>query len=93
MTLCSGRRLRLTACLGLALSHPPGKEKNGTVRAVRISVGGAAMAVIAYLRAVAGRSRSLWDSTIVDLPGATGGVRNRLLAINGSVASWGRCQR
>ena len=53
------------------------------------------MAVTAYLRAVAdhGRSRSLWDSTIVDLPGATGGVRNRLLAITGSVASWGRCQR
>lgn len=51
------------------------------------------MAVTAYLRAVAGRSRSSWDSTIVDLPGATSGVRNRLLAIAGSVASWGRCQR
>ncbi len=79
MTLCSGRRLQLTACLGLAKVTRQRKRKSGTGRALRIAVGGAAMAVTAYLRAVAGwygRSLDIVDVLLCTAagPGATGGV-------------------
>lgn len=72
----------MTACSDLAKSHPPAKKKERNRKSTADSLGDAATAVAAYLRAVAAWSRrSLRGSTIVDAllctvagPGATGGV-------------------